>query len=100
LANDLFLGFLIGYLLIYAWFSPITHWSTFRFTYTLFLPFLFWASVAVHKLVAESPDVEFWGRNIRQGHYLKMFDIAILGLIIVDIIHFIPDIIMSSQFGG
>ena len=95
-----FLGFLIGYLLIYAWFSPITHWSTNRFTYTLFLPFLFWASVAVHKLVAESPDVEFLGRNIRQGHYLKMFDIAILGLIIVDIVHFIPDIIMSSQFGG
>lgn len=94
-----FLGFLFGYLLSYAWFSPLANWYTNRFTYTLFLPFLFWTSIAVHKLVAENPELEFLGRITRPGRYLKLIDIIILGLIILEIVYFIPDIVMSRQFG-
>jgi hypothetical protein len=92
-------GFLIAYLLSYAWFSPISSWDTYRFTYTLFLPFLFWASIAVHKLATESPEIMLLGRITRPGQYLKLIDITILGLIILDIVHYIPGRIMSGQFG-
>jgi hypothetical protein len=92
------LSILIGYLLSYAWFTPIAK-TTYRFTYTWFLPFLFWVSIAVHKLVSESPEIKLFGKVTRSREFIKLLDISILGLIIFDIVQYIPNIIMSSDFG-
>ncbi len=86
------------YLLLYAWYKPISDGP--RFTFTLIIPFLFAALVAIHHLTGPGKSHEGvpppWGRFRRASLASSVITIFLL----VDIYFVLTSLIKSGYFGG
>jgi hypothetical protein len=70
-------GYFAGYLLLYAWYTPITGGN--RFILTLFLPYLFVVSILIRRHYDHFPTLVFGGRRI------QFLNVVVLSVLLVDL---------------
>jgi hypothetical protein len=63
-------AFVSGYLKLFAWYGPIADYSDMRFTYSLHLPLLFAAFVALERLLDDGKSA--WMRRVQLGLVLLL----------------------------
>lgn len=67
-----------GYLLLFSWYSPIAEYHDERFTYGLFLPYLFAVFVALHKMTGIVPTIKLRNRILHTSNLVSILHTLIM----------------------
>lgn len=84
------LGYFTGYMLSFAWFSPIADHFVARFVYGLMLPFSFSVIYATNKIAEGSQEVKLLGKSLCLTDLLLLIHMAVFILILYDFSFFAP----------
>lgn len=94
-----FLGYMGGYLLLFAWFSPISDYLDTRFTYGLYLPYLFSIFVALYQIAIQDPQVRIGQLTIRNTLLLWVVHTTAFVLVFVELFAVAPGLLAEHWFG-
>jgi len=67
-----------GYLILFAWYSPIAEYHDMRFTYGLFLPYLFSIFLALSKMTDAVRTIKFRNKVIDTSNLLSLLHTLVL----------------------
>jgi hypothetical protein len=87
-----------AYLLLYAWYVPISKGP--RFTFSLVLPLLFTGMLALQALTAQAKPIRFFRTPISPSRLLGLFNFAMLLLLLIDLLKYIPGELATKYFGN
>jgi len=92
------LGYFTGYLILYAWYYPITDNENQRMTYSLFLPFVFSAFIAMEQIARSFKQLDTRDIRIHPRSLVNFAYAAVLLLVFIDLTTFIPGAILSNAY--
>ena len=91
------LFYFCGYLLLFAWYTPIAKGP--RFVYGLFLPFLFSIFIALHEITRDA-DIKQAGLLISGRRLLEAIHLVTIGILIFDAYLVISQVLPNGYFGS
>lgn len=92
------MGYFVGYLILYAWFLPITDYDNQRMTYSLFLPIVSSAFITMEKLARDFNSLDNRKITIHPHSIVKLFYWILIILILLDLAGFIPQALLSNTY--
>ena len=100
--NIILVGFVFAnfaaYLLLYSWYAAIS--EGYRFTYGLFLPILFATMFTLKYEFTQFGLISFKRFSFKASTLLGIFNFAILILIMIDLVQFVPFKLGHQYFGS
>ena len=93
------LGYFIGYLILYAWFAPITNFHDARFTYSLYLPYLFSVFATLNMIVSRVNGLRIGPITIQTRYLLWGLHVAVLFLALINFIEITPMRLAKLYYG-
>lgn len=94
-----FVGYICGYLVLSAWFSPISDYLDARFTYGLFLPYLFSIFIALHQIATRNLIIPIGNLIIRNVGLLWIIHAIAFVLVFVEIFTVAPALLAEQWYG-
>ena len=93
------LAYFGGYLISFAWFAPIANFYVGRFTYGLYLPYLFSLFVVLNKLVEEIQYIHLGGRSIRAANLVCIIHAGVFLMVLYELYFFTPRRLVDRWYG-
>lgn len=92
-------GYFLGYLVLYAWFSPVANFADERFTYSLYIPFLFSIFVALRLITQRVRRLRVGGLSVETSYLLWAVHIAALYLSMLNFFQVAPKRLSKRWYG-
>ena len=93
------LAYFGGHLVLFAWYSPIANYHDARFTYSLFLPFLFSLFVALNKISERVGKIRLGSRSIHTTSLLWIVHGIVLLMILFELAVVAPHRLAKRYYG-
>jgi hypothetical protein len=92
-------GYFLGYLVLYAWFSPVANFADERFTYSLYIPYLFSIFVALRLITQRVKRLRVGGLSVKTGYLLWAVHLAALYLAMLNFFEVAPKRLSKRWYG-
>ena len=92
-------GYFLGYLVLYAWFSPVANFADERFTYSLYTPYLFSIFVALRLITQRVKRLRVAGLSVKTSYLLWVVHIAALYLAMLNFFEVAPRRLSKRWYG-
>jgi len=93
------LTYFVGHLVLFAWYSPIANYHDARFTYSLFLPFLFSLFVALNKISERVRQIRLGSRSVHTKSLLWIVHGIVLLMILYEMAFVAPHRLAKRYYG-
>jgi len=93
------LGYFLGYLILYAWFAPVAGLEDARFTYSLYVPYLFSIFAALKMIVSRVKSLRIGTTTIQTKYLLWAVHLSVLFLAFITFYQIAPTRLAKRWYG-